>query len=62
MSTALVWLNVVHTGHAGPIGHYGSSPGWSGHSGGSHAMITKSFENSQKSVFGRTLVVDMSMK
>jgi hypothetical protein len=28
----------------------------------SHAMITQSFENSQKSVFGRTLDADLSMK
>jgi hypothetical protein len=28
----------------------------------SHAMITQSFENSQKSVFGRTLDADLSSK
>jgi hypothetical protein len=35
-STALVWLNMVQTGHAGPTDHSGCSPGHSGHFGGSH--------------------------
>jgi hypothetical protein len=30
--------------------------------GPAHAMITQSFENPQKSVFGHTLVLDFSMK
>jgi hypothetical protein len=55
---------VVHTGHAGPSGHYGGSLGQSGHFGGSHAKVKESFENSQKSVFCRTLEphMDMAMK
>ncbi len=62
MSTALVCLNVVHDGHTGPTDHSRCSPGQSGHFGWSHAMITQSFENSQKSVFGHTLVLDFGMK
>ncbi len=48
--------------HARPIGHSGCLPKQSGHFGGSNAMKTQSFENSQKSVFIRTLVVNLSMK
>jgi hypothetical protein len=62
MTTASVYLNVVYTGHAEPNGHYGRSPGQSGHIGGSHAAITRSFENSQKSLFGRTLEARMDMQ
>jgi hypothetical protein len=50
---------MVHTGQAGPTGHHGCSLGQSGHFDGSHAM---SFENSQNSVFGHTLVAHMGMK
>jgi hypothetical protein len=39
MSTALVCLNVVHTGHTEPTGHSGCSPGHSGHFGGSHVTF-----------------------
>ncbi len=39
MSTALVCLNVMHTGPTEPTGHCGCSPGHSGHFGGSHVMI-----------------------
>ncbi len=53
---------MVHTGHTEPTGHCGCSPGQSGHFGGSHAMITQSFENPQKSVFGRILEAHISMK
>ncbi len=58
MSITLVWLNMVHSGHAEPIvnllrliEHCGCSPGQSGHFGGSNAVITQSFEKSQNSVF-----------
>ncbi len=53
---------MVHTGHAEPNGHHGRSPDQSGHFGGSHARITQSFENSKKSVFGRTSKANMDMK
>ncbi len=49
-------------GCAEPTDHYGCSIGQFGHFGGSHAMITQHFENSQKSVFYRTLVLDFGMK
>ncbi len=62
MSIALVCLNVVPCGCAEPTDHYGCSIGQSGHFGGSHAMITQHFENSQKSVFYRTLEAHMGMK
>ncbi len=58
-----MWLNRVHTGHVEPTGHQGCSLGQSGHFGWSHACHDKQgFENSQKSVFGRTLEPHMGMK
>jgi hypothetical protein len=62
ISTTLVCLNMVHTGYTEPIGQSGCLPGQPDHFGGSHAMITQHFENSQKSVFGRTLVLVLGMK
>jgi hypothetical protein len=50
------------SGHTEPTGLYGCSLGQSGHLSGSHAIITQIFENYQKSVLCRTLVVNMSMK
>ncbi len=47
---------------AGPTGHCGCLLGQSGHFDRSHAMKTQSFDNSQKSVFSRILVVGMCMK
>jgi hypothetical protein len=61
MSTYLLWLNMVHTAHVEPSSHSGCSPGQPDHFSGSHAMITND-ENSQKSVFGRTLVLVIGMK
>jgi hypothetical protein len=60
MSTTLVCLNVVHTGQTGPTGHHWCSLGQSSHFGGSHAIGTQSFENSQKLVFCRTLDADLT--
>jgi hypothetical protein len=53
---------MVHTGHAEALGHYGCFPGHSGHFGGSQAMITQTFLNSQNSVFCRTSEAHMDMK
>jgi hypothetical protein len=62
MEIALVCLNMVPTGHTEPTGHYGCSRSQSGHFGGSSVMEPpQSFENSQKSAFCQSLVVDMSM-
>jgi hypothetical protein len=62
MSIALVFLKVVPGGCAKFPDHYRCSIGQSGHFGGSHAMKTQRCENSQKSEFCRTLLVNMSMK
>ncbi len=50
MSAVLIYLNMVHTGHAEPSGHSDCD------------MITQSFKNSQKTVLWCTLVVDLCMK
>jgi hypothetical protein len=53
---------VAPGGCAGPKSHSGCSSGRAGYFGGSHAMKTQRLENSQKSVFGRTLGASIDMK
>jgi hypothetical protein len=52
----------MHGGCNGRSGLNGCSLGQSGNFGGSHDMISQSFENSQTSVFGLTLKAHMGMK